>query len=172
MKGLSPVSEEWRVIPAYPKYEVGNDGSIRTIKTGRILQPSHNQQGHLKVNLVKNGETYTRNVNHIVAKAFLPAPMRPDFISIIHLDGNKENCSAPNLMWRPRYFAIKYHLQFETPLFVQSHVPVIDIRTGEKYARIQDAVVKCGLLFTDIMIATHELTYVWPTYQEFRKLEV
>lgn len=163
--------EEWRTIPAFPKYEVGSDGHIRSVKSQRVLQPSHTQQGHLKVNLVKNKETYTRNVNHIVAKAFLPEPTRPDFISIIHLDGNKENCSAINLMWRPRYFAVKYHQQFETPMFAKSKVPVVDIRTGEKYATIQEAVVKCGLLFTDIMIAAHELTYVWPTYQEFRKLE-
>lgn len=162
--------EEWRVIPAFPKYEIGSDGSVKTIKTGRLLHASLTQSGHAKVNLVKNGETYTRNVNHLVAKAFVTDPPRPDFISVIHLDGNKLNCSATNLLWRPRYFAIKYHLQFDTPNFKTSAIPIVDIRTGEKYESIQHAVTKHGLLFTDILIAVHHITYVWPTYQEFRQI--
>lgn len=165
------MNEEWRAIPAYPKYEASNDGHIRTIKTERILRPSRNQHGLLKVNLMKDGKTYTKNLNHIVAKAFLEPPTRKDFISIIHLDGDKNNCAASNLMWRPRYFAIKYHQQFDLKMYQTSNIPIVDIRTGEKYETIQEAVVRYGLLFTDILIATHERTYVWPTYQEFRKIE-
>lgn len=163
---------DWRDIPVFPKYQVGNLGNILTIKTGRILHPSLNNQGILKVNLVKGGEVYTRSVNHLVGKAFLDPPTRRDFSSLIHLDGDRTNCAVDNLMWRPRYFAIKYHNQFEMRAFQDSVIPIIDIKTQEKYDRIQDACVRHGLLFQEIIIAMHERTYVWPTFQEFATLGI
>lgn len=162
--------EEWRTIPTFPKYGVSSYGRIETIKTGYILTATPNQQGHLKVNLMQDGKIYTRSVNQLVAKAFLPPPPRRDFTSIIHLNGDKADCHASNLMWRPRYFAITYHQQFETPTFRNARFPLVELKTGEKYDSIQDALVRHGLLYKDVLISAHERTYVWPTFQEFRHL--
>lgn len=163
------MQEEWRVIDAFPKYRVSNLGDIESIKSGMKLRLSRNQQGHLKVNLMKNGEVYTRLVSHIVARAFVPIiKRREDFMSVIHLDGDKGNCEALNLMWRPRYFTILYHRQFNTPNFRSENFPLVELKTNETYSSIQEAVVRNGLLFTDVLISVHERTYVWPTFQEFR----
>lgn len=35
---------EWRVLPEFPNYEITDDGDVRTIKTGRILQESQNKE--------------------------------------------------------------------------------------------------------------------------------
>ena len=164
------MQEEWRTIPAFPSYSVSNLGRIRLDRLDRILHPSRNQHGHLKVNLVKDGATYTRHVNQLVGKAFNGEPTRHDFISIIHLDGDKTNCEASNLDWRPRYFAIKYHMQFENPNFRKARMGVENTKTGEQFKTIQEAVMHYGLLFTDILAAIHTRTYVWPTYHEFRVL--
>lgn len=164
------IEEEWRRVIAFSRYEASNLGVIRFAKTGRELHPTKNQHGLLKVNLTQNGEYYTRAVNHIVAKLYIDPPRRDDFISIIHLDGNKSNCRADNLQWRPRYFAVRYHLQFGTPFYRKTKMKVEDITTGVKYDSIQDAVVQNGLLLNEILMSVHERTYVWPTYQEFRAI--
>lgn len=165
------MTEQWREIAAQPNYEVSDLGNVRNKKTGRILQPSLNQHGHAKVNLpTDEGKTKTRQVNHIVAEAFLPEPERKDFISVIHLDGDKTNCVATNLAWRPRYFAIRYHMQFDSPMWKESTQRVVDIKSGREY-RIQDAALEHGLVMNEILVAAQGLTFVWPTYQQFRLLD-
>lgn len=171
-EGEHNVKEQWREAPGFPRYQVSSLGKIKAVKTDRILRPSKNQQGHLKVNLMRDGEIHTRTVNHLIARAFLPEPEREDFISVIHLNGDKSDCSAHNLEWRPRYFAIQYHLQFQNRIFHTTHIPIEDSKTGKKYKSIQDAVVNHGLLFNDVLVSMHQCTYVWPTYQQFRQIAV
>ena len=162
------MDEEWRDLSIFPSYSVSDLGNVRSLKTGRILKRSKNQQGHLKVKLAEARHIYTRSVNHLVAKTFLDEPVRDDFSSVIHRDGDKTNCAADNLMWRPRHYTIRYHQQFDSHDFRNSSVAIIDIKTNRIYQTIQEASVEHGLLFFDILVSAHERTYVWPTYQEFR----
>jgi len=165
------MNEEWREIAEFPKYRISDQGRIESLKSRRILVPSTNQQGQLKVNLLRDGETYTRSVNQLVGKTFMEPPKRNDFISLIHRDGNRWNCSVENMLWRPRYFAIKYHLQFDTQAFKTSHIPVREVKTRQEFSRIQEASMLYGLLFSEILAASHARTYVWPTYQFFEVIE-
>lgn len=162
------MQEEWRTLEAYPRYGVSNFGDIRNLETERPVVPSKNQQGHLKVNLFDEGRHYTRSIAHLVADAFLPPPERNDFISLIHYDGNKMNCRADNLAWRPRHFVLNYHKQFHDPWFQSSSSPVIDIGTGRLYETAQEAALEHGLLFKEVMFSAQNRGYVWPTYQRFR----
>lgn len=166
------MQEEWREAPGFDRYMISNTGLVKAVKTERILRPSKNQLGHLKVNLMCDGAIFTRTIHHLVAKAFLPEPTREDFISLIHLNGDKSDCCAPNLLWRPRYFAIQYHQQFENRNFLNAKMPIEDVKTGHQYATIRDAVISHGLLFNDVLQAIYQRTYVWPTYQQFRILAV
>lgn len=162
----------WREIARTPNYEVSDHGEIRNTKTGHVLHPSKNQQGHLKVNLpTEDGKTKTRQVNHIVAEAFLPEPHRDDFISLIHLDGDKSNCSASNMVWRPRYFAIRYHQQFNSKIWKENRTPIIDTKNGRVYETIQEAAMEHGLVLSEILMSAHNRTFVWPSYQQFRLLD-
>ena len=74
------------------------------------------------------------------------------------------------MLWRPRYFSIRYHMQFESPLWKESHIPIVDIKSGRIYDTIQEAAVEQGLVLTEILIAITNRTFVWPTYQQFRLL--
>lgn len=165
------MQEAWRVINAFPRYRVSNTGIVQNAKTHRPLSPTHNQQGILKVNLLHDGYLHTRSVNVLVAREFLEPPPRRDFISAIHLNGDRENCHATNLAWRPRSFAIKYHQQFDLPLFQTLRRAVVDIDTGRVYATVQEAAIEHGLLFSEIIVASHNRTFVWPTFQQFRLVE-
>jgi len=165
------IDEQWLDVAGYPNYEVSNLGQLRSKKSGNLLHPSKNQHGHLKVNLAYEGRVKTRQLNRLVAEAFLETPHRSDFISVIHIDGDKTNCAASNLAWRPRYFAIRYHLQFETALWKENHTKIIETKTGRIYNTIQEAVLEHGLIMSEILVAAHNRTFVWPTYQQFRIID-
>ncbi len=162
------MQELWREIAAFPNYEVSNLGSVRNVKHGRILNTSITPQGHLKLKLMKDGVAHTRQLNQLVGLHFLPPPPRDDFISTIHLDGNKLNCRATNLLLRQRCFAIPYHLQFETTMWQRSRIPVVEIKEQREYASAQEAAMANGLVLTELLKAAYNKTFVWPTYQQFR----
>lgn len=159
--------DEWAPIEEFPGYAVSSDGRVRNIDTGRLLVLTRNQQGVIQVGLMKDGAQFKRGVALLVAKAFLPPPPSPAFNTPINLDGDRSNCSIDNLVWRPRWFAIKYHQQFYNDQRGFND-PIVDIKTGEEFEDSWEAATKYGLIDREILIATLNRTYVWPTYQEFR----
>lgn len=161
------MSENWSTVDIFPQYEVSDLGRVRNKQSEFCLSPNPNQYGALKLNLMRDNEKFTVGLNHIVARAHIESPMREDFDTIIHLDGDRMNCKASNLMWRPRYFAVRYHEQFSYESFERAVTPVQDRKTGRVYARIQDAVMEHGLIYQEILVSVHMNTYVWPTFQYF-----
>lgn len=157
---------EWARIDEFPGYSVSDIGEVRNDRTGRYLSLTTNQAGIVQVGLVKGGSQYKRSVAVLVAKAFLDPPMHPRFNTPINLDGDRSNNRADNLMWRPRWFAVKYHKQFDKPR-QGLRQPIREKRTGEIFPTSWEAAIKYGLLDRDILIATLNRTYVIPTYQEF-----
>lgn len=85
--------EIFKRIELAPNYEVSNKGLIRSIETKKAIAQRGNP---LKVNLY-NERLITETVKKLVALAFVPNPNR--YSSIIHLDNDKTNCSAENLVW-------------------------------------------------------------------------
>ncbi len=161
----------WEPIPEFPGYSVSSEGLIRNDETDRILTPTANQSGLVQVGLSKDGIQYKRAVARIVAMAFLDPPKHPDiFNTPINLNGDRFDNHPDNLEWRPRWFAVKYHQQFHNGKR-GFNSPVMEVHTKEVFPNSWEAAMKYGLLDREIMIATLNRTYVWPTYQEFRLLD-
>lgn len=161
---------EWAPILEFPGYSVSDTGCVYNETYRRTLVPTSNQYGVAQVGLMSGGRQYKRGVALLVAKAFLPPPPSDAFNTPINLDGDRHHNAVENLLWRPRWFAVKYHRQFHNGLRGFSE-PVVDIKTGEWFPTSWEAATKYGLLDREIMIATMNRTYVWPTYQKFRVLE-
>lgn len=161
--------EVWRQIYEFPRYSISSEGRVRNDDTGRIMRLSENQYGIVYVGFMTRGDKqYKRSVAVLVAEAFLPDYDRPEpFDTPIHLDGDKANCRADNLIWRPFWFAVKYHRQFRTG-YVHIRTPIEDERTGEQFRDSLEAAATFGLLDRDIRLAIEDGTTVWPTYQRFR----
>lgn len=159
--------EDWREIEEFPGYSVSNQGRVRNDDRGRVLTRLVNQHGVVHVGLVKGRLQYKRGVALLVALAFLPEPYPMTFDTVIHLDGDKLNCRMDNLMWRPRWFAIRFHQQFRRD-GMSFTVPIEDTKTGERFKNSMQAVCRYGLLDKEILTAVAQQTYVWPTYQTFR----
>jgi hypothetical protein len=131
---------------------------------------NENQYGLVQVGLMDEGVQYHRSVPLLVARAFL-TPTEGPFDTPINLDGDRHNNRLENLLWRPRWFAIKYNQQFRHPIENPIHSRIMDLKTKEVSENSFECACRYGLLEQDLVESIMSRTYVWPTYQEFGILE-
>ena len=163
--------ETWKEIEGFENYSVSNYGGIRSNWSERILSIYENQSGLVQVGLMRNGKQYHRSVPLLVAKTFIKQPSGP-FDTPINLDGDRYNNHVNNLIWRPRWFAVKYNQQFQYTYVNHIQAPIEDIKTGEVTENSLECAKRYGLLEQEIVLAILNNIYVWPTYQKFRIVEV
>lgn len=154
-------------IEGFWNYYVTREGEVINSKTNRSLVFTPTMQGELTVGLMKDGRQYRRSVKVLVARAFVEGETRI-FNTPILLDNNKFNVHADNIMWRPRWFAWKYTVQFEEPHpEYYEYGVVVDMDTRRRYHTIFEAAMTHGLLCQDIYRSTQNQTLVFPTGQTF-----
>lgn len=154
--------ENWNTIPGFPRYDVSSLGRIRNNDTGRDMRLTVNQRGITYVGLMRDGVQYKRSVALLVANAFLDIPIHESHDSVIHLDGDRQNCTAHNLMWRPHHFTINYQRQFREPQ--PAYIgPLFCPETEEIFPDTRHMAVKYGLLERDILAALVNEWMIWPT---------
>lgn len=160
------MKELWHELEEFPDYAVNNFGEIHNIKTGMPRKTSTNQNGIVKISLYQGRELITRSVAVMVAEAFCDGQSE-FFNTPIHLDGDRDNCRADNLMWRPRWFAVQYHRQFYSPEFHASDVHIVDIDTGKEYYSVKECCVDLGLFYNDVYRSYIHEAQIPMTRQEF-----
>lgn len=133
----------WRVIDAFPDYEINPSGDVRHRRRMDLKGTRHNQGGDLIIDLSRDAKKHTRKVSLLVAKAYLESPNPEIFNSVIHKDGDKSNCEVGNLEWRPRWFVIEYNQMFKHRPY---NVSVEIEQTGEIFGTLREACVKYGLI--------------------------
>jgi hypothetical protein len=162
----------WVELEEFPDYAVNQYGEIANIKTGLLRKLSINDQGIVKISMYNRDKRLaTRGVAKIVANAFVPKPDAETFDTPIHMDGDQYNCRADNLVWRPRWFAIKYHKQFRMEEFHAARGSFIELDSEEVYDSIKDICVRNGVFWQDVIKCVTEETFVFPTWQKFRLFE-
>lgn len=161
---------QWHELDEFPDYAVSSLGEIVNIKTGMPRKTSMNQQGIVKISLYVGRELITRSVAVMVAEAFCDGQTE-FFNTPIHLDGDRENCRADNLMWRPRWFAVQYHRQFQSPEFHASDVHIVELNSGKEYYSVKDACMDLGLYYNDVYRSYVHERQIPLTRQEFRMVE-
>lgn len=155
-------------IEGFPDYCIDETGQVTNMNTGHVLATRQNHQGITMVNLVKGGHQHTKSLAVLVAKHFLEPHPLPAFDTPIHLDGDKRNCYVDNLMWRPRWFAIRYHQQFaKDPIDIFTE-PIICLDTDEIFETPRQASIALGVLELDIVHAIRDQKGVWPYGYDFR----
>jgi hypothetical protein len=164
------MAEVWTPVEGFENYSVSTYGRVRSNWSERILVTYQNQSGLVQVGLMLNGKQYHRSVPLLVAKAFIKQPSGP-FDTPINLDGDRYNNHINNLVWRPRWFAIKFNKQFKEEYENSIQAKIEDIKTGEVTNGSLGCAMKYGLLEDEVVLAILNNTYVWPTYQKFRVVE-
>ncbi len=162
------MEEEWKDLPDYPQYRVSSYGRVASDKTGQVLSLNFNQQGIPSAAMFIEGKLYRKSVQVLVAEAFLPPPQFSHYDTPTHLDGDKGNNHAENLIWRPRWFAMQYHKQFYDVAPSIHNMPVEIVSTGEIFDHAIDLCMKYGVLLMDVFRAVNDehnnnntLSFVW-----------
>lgn len=157
-------SEQWANLSeiGFPDYAVSNEGRVRSERTQRLLAQTCTPRGTRKVGLIraKPHDRVTLMVSRLVAHSFVKG-QTIIFNTPIHLDGDLGNNHYLNLMWRPRWFALKYHMQFSRDPIKKGPIYLVD--TGEMFANPRAASVKYGLLELEVASDLATQRGVFPT---------
>ena len=159
--------DNWIPVEGFPGYSINPLGQVSRDSTGRLLVPRYNQYGVPYVGLMREWQQCSRSLPRLVARAFLPSPS-DIFDTPIQIDGDRSNCRADNLMWRPRWYAVLYNRQFEGQRYDRPiNEPVQAIHEQEKFPNSLTAACRYGLLEREVVLSVVNRTPTWPTYQYF-----
>lgn len=90
--------EIWKDIDGYKGlYQISNLGRVKSLRQNRIMKPSSNEKGYLRVGLTKNKEYKTVKVHRLVAIAFISNPHNKSEIN--HINNIRNDNRADNLEW-------------------------------------------------------------------------
>lgn len=168
-----PVQEQhfWVELKDFPGYSVSHDGFVRNDKTGRYMMNIPNQRGMTYVCLTRNKTHINRSVARLVAETFLPEPENDTFDTPINRNGDRMDNHVDNLMWRPRWFAMRFHRQM-VMWGTAGRIPLLDPRSGKVFPNVRAVAAEFGLLPVEIhasaMYKGKGEYQCWPTGQHFR----
>lgn len=162
--------DEWVKVEGFPGYSVNPLGQVRKDSNGRIMRPRINQDGVAYIGLMRNDRQHIRSLSRLVALTFLPSPNNI-FDTPINLDGDRTNCRVDNLMWRPRWYAVRYTNQFTTPYHSPIYAPIRAVETGETFLNSMAAACRYGLLEYEVVKSITNRTLSWPTLQRFEVMD-
>ena len=163
--------EQWSPLWDFPGYWISDRGMVRHRDRDQSVTVSMNRTGSVYVSLWRDNRANSRSLPLLVASTFLDAPQHESFDAAINLNGVRRDCRAENLMWRPTWFARKYHQQFRNGQR-GFKIPVILLDTGEIFPTSWEAAVKYGLLDSDILARTYNNEKVWPYNYSFRPVDM
>lgn len=167
---MSIHENEWVPVESFPGYSVNPLGEVRKDTSERVLHPRINQYGVPYVGLMREWKQHIRSLPRLVARTFLTTP-NEIFDTPINLNGDRTDCRVDNLMWRPRWYAVRYVNQFEERYDnpIDSEVRAAD--TGEMFPDSLSAACRYGLLEREVVLSILNQTLAWPTYQQFELVE-
>lgn len=89
-----------------PNYLIDEYGNIYSKRFKKLLNPKHNHDGYLRIQIWKNNKCEFVSVHRLVAETFIENPLNKPFVN--HKDGNKQNNHVSNLEWCTQKENIKH----------------------------------------------------------------
>lgn len=95
------LNEVWLPVKGYEdRYEVSNLGSVRSLKTKKLLRGDITKDGYIRIKLWDGVKYTSKMIHRLVAEAFLPLPDdNSDRYEVDHIDNDVSHNSIDNLQW-------------------------------------------------------------------------
>lgn len=156
--------EEWREIEEFPHYRISSYGRVKHYDRNEARKPAINDKGFPIVVLYgRDSKTrYLRQINKLVATAFLSPPIFDDMTSVWHIDGDLTNCHVENLRWETRSKVLEWNDMHRLMRPKLQTPQVRNNRTGETYANAFECAMAEGTL---------ESAIVWRVERQARHME-
>lgn len=145
--------EEWRPIEEFPHYLVSSLGRIKHVNRNEPRAIMENNRGVPVIILFNppGRHQYQRQLNTLVARAFLPEPEFRDQTSIWHIDGDFMNCRAENLRWETRPRVLEWNKMHRTRQPQYRTPQVKNNKTGVIYDNAYECAMAEGVLESTII---------------------
>jgi hypothetical protein len=134
--------EIWKTVESSPNYKVSNSGSIKNIKTGRILKVSTNNSGYNLVCLSTENKKQTGYIHRLVAEAFIDTNLDTRTSVVNHIDGDKNNNNIENLEWAT-YAENAYHGKARLKVKAKEVTELLELLEQMNLDQIDKAVTYC-----------------------------
>lgn len=158
-------NEEWRIIEELPHYMVSNYGRVKRTNgiEGRALKVAISDKGFPIITLygADSKTRYLRQINNLVARAFLSEPFSPKENTVWHIDGDLKNVNVDNLKWEMRSRVLEWNDMHRTQKPSYSTPRVRNNRTGVVYENAFDCGMQEGRLESDIMFRVERQARHW-----------
>lgn len=94
------MSEDFKICPTYPNYEVSKHGIVRRISSGKIMtQRKHGRSHYFAVRTCHNSIPKNTFVHKMVADAWIYNDDTINKTQVNHIDGDKQHNFYENLEW-------------------------------------------------------------------------
>lgn len=135
--------ERWKPIDEFPHYLISDHGRVKRDGAVSARKVSLNDRGFPVITLYgQDSKTrYLRQINKLVAEAFLPQSIYQDETAIWHIDGDLNNCRADNLRWALRSQVLEWN-EMHRDRRPKFHTP--QVRNNET-GYIYDNAYECGM---------------------------
>ena len=140
----------------FPLYSVSDLGEVMNNNVWIAKAHMKNQHGYNFVSLYQGSRRMSRQVSALVAETFLRGMYPLEWDTIIHLDGDLDNCKASNLAYRPRSYAIRYNRAIRTVDRSKWHLEhtAIDWDGVElRFDNVVDSATHFGILMEEVIKA-------------------
>jgi len=125
---------EYRVVNDLSLYEIGSDGTVRNIVTGKVLGGKVTRKGYREFCLQDNGLTVYRRAHRLVATHFIANPY--SYPQVDHIDEDKQNNDISNLRWCTN--------QQNKDFYFQNHPEKVRKKIERKYKNKHEMILATG----------------------------
>lgn len=103
--------EEWTEIEEFPHYLISTHGNVKHVNRKETRTITVNERGFpvILLSSATSPSRYLRQINNLVANAFLRPSIFDDENYVWHKDGNLLNCHAENLKWATKKEVLEWN---------------------------------------------------------------
>lgn len=129
-KDVKDVKIEWKKLDGYSKYELSNNGLVRNVNSGQLVEGSI-KEGYVHVSLYPDNGNKHRPIRLHRLIGLLFCEMKDGCKIVNHLDGNKLNNHFSNLEWTTARENTRHAAKLGKLKGRQKPVERICIKTGD-----------------------------------------